>query len=99
MVEERKSMLKNIKSNGADTILKTYIDLQMHSLALIEEILKFKAKWEAIYQDNLHSPTKVDFYYEDCSYLQKMSKEVEDIAENDPFLICKSANLQKMVNL
>jgi hypothetical protein len=59
--------------------------------------LKFKAKWEAIYQDNLNCPTKVNFYYEDSNYLQKMSKEVVNIAENDPFLIAKSANIQKMI--
>ena len=29
--------------------------------------------------------------------IQKMSKEVVNIAENDPFLIGKSANLQKMI--
>lgn len=38
-------MLKDIKESGAATILKTYFDFQIHSLLLVEEILKFKAFW------------------------------------------------------
>lgn len=53
--------------------MKTYIDFQMHSLNLIEDILKFKAHWEAIYSDSLHHPTRVNFYYEDKNYLSTIT--------------------------
>jgi hypothetical protein len=67
----------------------------MHSLNLIEEILKFKAHWEAIYTDSLHHPTRVNFYYEDANYLSMITDEVRDIASGDPFLIERTAKAQK----
>ena len=73
---DRKKMLKDIKESGATTILKAYLDLQIHSLLLVEEILKYKAFWEALYAENLKHEKKVHFFLEDNNYLLEMKKEV-----------------------
>ncbi len=67
----------------------------MHSLNLIEEILKFKAHWEAIYNDALHHPTRVNFYYQQHNYLTTITDEVRDIAAGDPFLVEKTSKSEK----
>lgn len=93
LVKERLALLSAIKTSGSATTLKQYLDFQIHSLALIEEILKFKAYWEGIYHDTLRVPTKVSYFYKESNYLLIMTKDVAEIAENDPFLVSKTAKL------
>lgn len=46
MIKERRGQLKDIRETGEKTTLGTYLGFQLSSVGLIEEILKFKAKWE-----------------------------------------------------
>ena len=45
MIKDRKGKIKGILETGDKTTLGVYLKFQMISVALIEEILKFKAKW------------------------------------------------------
>jgi hypothetical protein len=45
MVKERKNQLAKIKETGENTTLGTYLNFQLSSVTMIEEILRFKAKW------------------------------------------------------
>lgn len=49
MIKERRKLLKEIEETGQATTLRTLMNLQVVSVSLIEEILKFKAKWEEQY--------------------------------------------------
>lgn len=49
MIKERKQLLKNIAEAGEKATLGAYLEFQLASISLIEEILRFKAKWEEQY--------------------------------------------------
>ena len=45
--------------------LKALLDFQIHTVFLIEQMLKFKTFWEGVYNDSFHLNRKVKFYYFD----------------------------------
>ena len=75
MIKDRKGKIKGIVETGDKTTLGVYLKFQMVSVTLIEEILKFKAKWEEQFH-NLDQPRKINFSYEGANYLFSMQQEV-----------------------
>lgn len=75
-----------------------YLNFQLTSVNLIEEVLRFKAKWEEQYH-NLQNPKKVDFKYEGTSYLLSMKEEVVHLCpqDSDPFLVTRTNKIQQLV--
>jgi hypothetical protein len=46
MIRDRRKQIDEITKSAENTTLGTYLNFQLTSVMLIEEILKFKAKWE-----------------------------------------------------
>lgn len=71
------------------------VEFQVVSLALVEEILKYKAKWEEQYH-KLNQPQTVNFEWEGTNYLITMQAETKDLpGPLDPFLVARTSQLQK----
>lgn len=78
MVHERRGLIKTIIDKGAETTLRTFLTLQVVTVSLIEEILRFKAKWEEQFY-KLDKPRKVDYCFMGSNYLLEMSNEVRPL--------------------
>ena len=73
MIKDRKGKIKAIKETGDKTTLGVYLKFQIVSVSLIEEILKFKAKWEEQFH-NLDQPRKINYNHEGANYLFSMKE-------------------------
>ena len=64
MVRERKKMLKNIEEKAEEkAAFGDLLSFQLTSVVMIEEILKFKAKWEEQYYKMGQLNKKVEYNY------------------------------------
>jgi hypothetical protein len=98
LIKERKQLLKGISETDQKTTLGAYLGLQLASVALLEEILKFKAKWEEQYF-KMGINKKIEYSYQGSNYLLAMNQEVQELSpdEPDPFLVARTSRLQELV--